>query len=334
MAHHFLNIQNSFPPFRKSGKIAFFCHSSYEPRSLASINTTERCHGIESVFIFHFHDFLGSKAYLQNHTKLVQYFASVSSNDPIQIPVESSVQNGLLESYKPTMLEAINHADYIAIDISTFNRGVLIYLLDVILREKGDKPLYLFYSDPEKYATEKCGVSTTWLTNGVKNVLTVPGFLGDKQEQKPSLLILLLGCDAEREISTIEEVNPDKIVVIMQSTLKCRKGLREVYLKNHAMILERYADKITNILSVKPHGWEAVYDVFTRIYALYRNQYNLTALLHGTKMQVVGAVTFCQKHPDVELLYSQPEEYNCNDYTYGMGPTWWLSVPDMNMFKK
>ena len=67
---------------------------------------------------------------------------------------------------------------------------------------------------------------------------------------------------------------------------------------------------------------------------MYRNQYNITACLDGTKMQVVGAVAFCQKHPDIELLYMEPEKYNCDYYTEGIGVTWWLEVPDMQRFKK
>jgi hypothetical protein len=334
MAHHFLNIQNSFPPFRKGGKTAFFCHSSYEPRCMASINTSEGCQGIDSVFIFHSHNFLESKAYQNNHSQIVRHFGSVSHSDPVQIPVESSVKDKSLDTYKHLITEAITQADDIAFDISTFNSGIMIYLLDLIMREKGSKPLYLFYSEPEKYGTEKNGKTAAWLTKGVKDIISVPGFFGEKQEQRQSLLVLLLGCDAERAISTIEEVNPDKIVVISQGTLKCRKGLQEIYLKSHGQILERYADKIATILTVPPKGWEAVYDVFSRVYALYRNQYNLTALLQGTKMQVFGAVTFCQKHPSIELLYMQPEKYNSGAYTHGVGQTWWLDVPDMNLFKK
>jgi hypothetical protein len=64
--------------------------------------------------------------------------------------------------------------------------------------------------------------------------------------------------------------------------------------------------------------------------------YNITAVLDGTKMQVLGAVTvtFCQKYPCIELIYSQPEEYNSDAYSHGVGQTKWLSVPNMDMFKK
>ncbi len=298
------------------------------------MKTSEGCQSISSAFIFHSNDFLESKIYQQHHTQLVRHFGSISTNDPIQIPVLSSVQDDSIDTYKHLITEAISQADDVVVDISTFNRGILIYLLDLVLKEKGDKPLYLFYTEPEKYGSEKNGRRGTWLTKGVKNIISVPGFLGDKQEQKQSLLVLLLGCDAERAIATIDAVNPDKMVVISQGTLRCRKGLQEIYLKSHGKILDRYAEKITTILTVPPQGWEAVYDVFARIHALYRNQYNLTALLHGTKMQVIGAVTFCQKHPGIEVLYSQPEKYNCNSYTQGMGQTWWLDVPNMNLFKK
>ena len=334
MAHHFLNLQNSFPPFRRGGETAFFCHSSYEPRSLASIKSSESCQSIGSAFIFHSHNFLESKLYQQHHTQLVRHIGSISINDPVQIPVESSVKDDSLEAYKYLIAEAISQADDIVVDISTFNRGIMIYLLDLILRDKGNKPLYLFYTEPEKYGSESNGRRGVWLTKGVKDIISVPGFLGSKQEQKQSLLVLLLGCNAERAISTIDSVNPDKIVVVSQGTLRCRKGLQEIYLKSHGKVIDRYAEKITTILTVPQQGWESVYDVFARIHALYRNKYNISSLLHGTKMQVFGAVTFCQKHPSIELLYSQPERYNCDSYTYGIGQTWWLDVPDMKLFKK
>lgn len=334
MAHHFINVQNSTPPFRKDGKTALFCHSSFEPRCLASINTPDCCQGVDSVFIFHSHDFLESKIYLQNHTEIVRQLGAVSTNAPVQLPIEYGVDDKLLESYQHLIIEAISRVDDIAIDISTFNRGVMIYLLDLILREKGNKPLILFYSEPEKYGTERDAKSTTWLTRDVKSINTVPGFLGDKAEQKQSLLVMLIGCDAERAIATIEMVNPDKIVLISQGALKCRKGLQELYLRNHGKILERYGENIATILTVPPHGWEAVYDVFARVHAIYRNTYNLTAVLDGTKMQVLGAVTFCQKYPSIELIYSQPKQYNCDAYTYGIGQTKWLSVPNMDRFKK
>lgn len=242
--------------------------------------------------------------------------------------------DNLLDSYRYLITESLNRADDIAIDITTFNRGRMIYLLDLILKEKGNKPLYLFYTEPERYGTENNGKKSTWLTKGVKNSIAVPGFSGEKEESRQSLLVLLLGYDAERAVANVEAFNPDKIVVISQGTLKCRRGLQEVYLKSHGKVLERYADRIVNILTVHPHGWEAVYDVFTRVNALYRNQFNISAILHGTKMQVFGAVTFCQKHPSIELVYMEPEKYNCDAFTQGIGHAWWLEVPDMRLFKK
>jgi len=67
---------------------------------------------------------------------------------------------------------------------------------------------------------------------------------------------------------------------------------------------------------------------------MYKNEYNISACLNGTKMQVFGAMAFCQKHRDIELLYQEPEQYNCDSYTEGIGITWWLKVPDIAMFKK
>ncbi len=334
MAHHFLNIQNSYPPFRRGGKTAFFCHSSYESRTLASMRLSEGLQGVDTAFVLHSDDFLESETYRHNHIQLVQYFGSISTNDPVQIPMQCGVKDGMLDTCSALITESLNRADDIAIDITTFNRGRMIYLLNFILMERGNKPLYLFYTEPEKYGTEKNGKRGAWLTKGVKNIVSVPGFQGDKQENRESLLVLLLGYDSERAVNDIEAVNPDKIVVLSQGTLKCRRGLQEVYLKSYSTVLERYADRIVNILTVPPYGWEAVYDVLTRIYALYKNQFNMSAILHGTKMQVFGAVTFCQKNPNIELIYVEPEKYNCEAFTQGVGQTWWLDVPDMSLFKK
>ncbi len=334
MAHHFMNIQNSYPPFKKGGKTAFFCHSSYEPRSIASIQSSEKCHGIDSAFIFHSNDFLGSKEYKHNHAQIADHFGSVSINQPIEMPVDYDNKNFLLDSHRELIRQNLNEVDDIAVDLSTFTRGRMIRLVDFIIKEKGNKPLYLFYSEPEKYATEKNGKKASWLTKGTKNIITIPGFSGEKQDSKKSLLVLLLGHDSERSIATVEAVDPDMMVVISQGTLKQRKGLQEVFLKNNASILDKYANKIATILTVPSRGWESVYDVLNRIHGLYKNHYNITASLDGTKMQVFGALAFCQKHPNIQLLYTEPEKYNCDSYTHGIGLTWWLEVPDMNRFKK
>ena len=329
-----LNIQNSYPPFKHGGSTAFFCHSSYEPRTLASIQSSEKCYGIGSAFIFHSSDYLGSENYKQNHSRIVDHFSAVSINDPIQVLVACDQKDDPIDVYSDAISKALSQADDIAVDLSTFTRVRMIRLIDFIIREKGDKPLYLFYSEPEKYATEKNSPKSAWLTRGAKHIVSVPGFPGDKQADKQSLLVLLLGHDTERAVSTIEAVNPDMVVVVSQGTLKYRKKLQEVFLKNNANIVKKYADKIATILTVPPRGWEAVYDVFSRIHGMYNNRYNITASLDGTKMQVFGALAFCQKHPCIELLYMEPERYNCDSYTEGIGVTWWLEVPDMNRFKK
>ncbi len=334
MAHHFTNIQNSSPPFKPGGKTLFFCHSSYEPRALASIKASERCHGIDYSFIFHSNDYLGSEAYRENHGKIVEHLGALSANAPVEVPVDCENRDDLIHSHQDAIKKTLQQVDDIAVDMSTFTRGRMICLLDLIIREKGDRPLYLFFSEPEKYATEQSEVNTAWMTRGAKNIVSVPGFGGDKQADKKKLLVLLLGHDAERAVSVVETVDPDMIVVVSQGALKHRKKLREVYLKINANIMKKYGPRIATILTVPPRGWEAVYDVFGRIHGMYRNQYNITACLGGTKMQVVGALAFCQKHPGIELLYMEPEQYNCDSYTEGIGVTWWLEVPDMQMFKK
>jgi len=334
MAHHFTNLQNSYPPFKPDGKTAFFCHSSFEPRALASIRSSDRCHGIDYSFVFHSNDYLGSEAYRENHGKIVEHLGSVSTNTPVEVPVDCENRDDLIHSYRDSIRKTLQQVDDIALDMSTFTRGRMICLLDLIIREKGDKPLYLFYSEPEKYATEQAENNTAWMTKGAKNIVSVPGFGGDRQTEKKKLLVLLLGHDAERAVSVVETVDPDMIVVVSQGTLKHRKKLQEVFLRINANILEKYGPRIATIHTAPPRGWEAVYDLFGRIHGMYCNQYNITACLDGTKMQVVGAVAFCQKHPGIELLYMEPEKYNCASYTEGIGNTWWLEVPDMNMFKK
>ncbi|MCP4088669.1 MAG: hypothetical protein GY746_02600 [Gammaproteobacteria bacterium] len=334
MAQYFTNIQNSYPPFTPDGKTAFFCHSSYEPRALASIKSSERCCGIDSTFIFHTNDYLGNEIYEKNHSEMVAYFSTVSANAPVEVSIDADIKDGLIHSYQDSIRESLSQADDIAVDMSTFTRGRMICLLDFIIREKGDKPLYLFYAEPEKYATENYGGDSAWLTKGTKSIVSVPGFLGEKQPDKKQLLILLLGHDVERVGSVVEDVDPDMIVVVSQGALKSRKKLQEASLKSNACILQKYGDRITTILTAPARGWETVYDAFARIFGMYRNQYNITAYLDGTKMQVFGAVTFCQKNPSVELLYMEPEKYNCDFYTDGIGTTWWLEVPNMDMFKK
>ncbi len=334
MAHHFTNIQNSYPPFKKGGKTAFFCHSSYEPRTLACISSSERCPKITSTFIFHSSECLGSEKYKKNHARIVDHFSEMTGNDPIEVPVVFHLEDDLIDTHGDSIIHALNEADDIAVDLTTFTRGVMIRLLDFIIQNRGKKPLYLFYSEPEKYATEKNGNRSAWLTKGTRNIISVPGFSGEKQAGKSTLLVSLLGHDVERATSTIEAVNPDMIVIVSQRTLVYRKKLQEVFLKTSANIVKKYADKIETILTVPPRGWEEMYDALIRIQGLYKNRYNIIASLDGTKIQVFGALAFCQRHRSVELLYTEPEKYNCDSYSEGVGVSWWVEVPDIGMFKK
>lgn len=334
MAHHFTNIQNSYPPFKKGGKTAFFCHSSFEPRTLACIPSSERCPNIVATFIFHSRDCLGSDKYKKNHAKIVDHFSEISLNDPIEVPVVFQHEDDLIATHGDSIVHALNEADDIVVDLSTFTRGVMVRIVDFILRSKGNKPLYIFYSEPDKYATEKNGNRIAWLAKGTRNIISVPGFSGEKQEDKKTLLVVLLGHNAEQSISTIGTVNPDMIVVVSQRTLMCRKKLQGVFLKNSATVVKQYADKIASILTVPLRGWEEMYDVLIRIKGLYSNQYNIIVSLDGTKIQAFGALAFCQRHQSVELLYAEPEEYNCDSYSEGVGVSWWVEVPDIGRFKK
>lgn len=334
MAHHFTNIQNSYPPFKKGGKTAFFCHSSYEPRTLACISSAAGCQNIGSAFIFHSSNCLGSDKYKRNHAKIVDHFSEVSLNDPIEVPVVINHEDDLLAAHAESIIHALNQADDIAVDVSTFTRGVMIRLVDFIIKNRGNKPLYLFYSEPDKYATEKNGNRSAWLTKGTKNIISVPDFFGEKHAGKKTLLVALLGHDAARAISTIEAINPDSIVIVSQRTLMCRKKLQEVFLKSSASVVKQYTDKIATIHTVPPRGWEEMYDVLIRIKGLYGNQYNIVVSLDGTKVQVFGALAFCQRHRSIELLYAEPDKYNCDSYSEGVGVSWWVEVPDIGLFKK
>ncbi len=277
---------------------------------------------------------MGSDKYKKNHARIVDHFSEISINDPIEVPVVFHHEDALIETHADSIVHALSEADDIAVDLSTFTRGVMIRLVDFIINRKGNKPLYLFYSEPDKYATEKNGNRSAWLAKGTRNIISVPGFSGEKHEGKKTMLVVLLGHNAERAISTIEAVKPDMIVIVSQRTLICRKKLQEVFLKSSASVVKQYADKIATILTVPQRGWEEMYDVLIRIKGLYNNQYNIIASLDGTKIQVFGALAFCQRHRSVELLYVEPEKYNCDSYSEGVGVSWWVEVPDIGMFKK
>ncbi|MEJ2529493.1 MAG: hypothetical protein P8Z39_05295, partial [Gammaproteobacteria bacterium] len=84
-------------------------------------------------------------------------------NDPIEVPVVFQHEDDLIATYGDSIIHALNEADDIVVDLSTFTRGVMVRIVDFILRSKGITSVYFLFGTRQvchrKKRQQNCVVS-------------------------------------------------------------------------------------------------------------------------------------------------------------------------------
>lgn len=304
----------------KPGKDAIlFCHSSYEMRSLAIKKKNMIAGDIKYVFIIHSENFKSSPLYRNNHQELIAYFKSTCNAIIIELAASKDSALSFIDRTEIQLGEYINNSKEIIVDISTFPRERMILLLDFIKRVAPNKNIHVVYCEPKEYASEINDEAKSWLSQGVRRIAPIPGFNGRQHTQKGCLLVIQLGHEGERALMTIKKIEPDKLILVGQSQDQYKEGIDKIFKKQSQSIINEFAHKIEKIYLLPAHDCQASYNILWRIYELFNKKYNISANLNGTKLQVIGAMRYCQENRNIELVYSDPQFYNYTAYSKGIG---------------
>jgi len=204
---------------------------------------------------------------------------------------------------------------FITIDISGFTK---IYLLELLYYLVAEQNLGI----PRLLHTTQA-YSPTRLTHGVEQITTIPNFFGTISLDKPTVLILFLGFEAERSVTVWKHFNPAKTIALITSPPRYGNLAYLKYAqKNNAYLLSQPSVEIRDAPADNPY---AVRNVLEAIYDEVKGSFNMVIGPFGTKPQTVGVFLFCLEHSKVQVVYSFPVSYTKSYLKRKPGPT--LQLP-------
>ena len=212
------------------------------------------------------------------------------------------------------------------LDISVFPKDRLWVLVDLLSRISPRSRVALTYTEPEAYDTELSPGG--WLSKGVVEVISLPGFNGRQDPNKRSLLILNTGHENERMTITVNNREPNVIVLLAQGQKQHSALSRSAAARIVSKLREDYGSIVDqeSLFDIDARDFLAVRSAIRHIYDVKQSEYNISVAFFGTKLQAIGALLACQENRRIEALYAQPQIYHRQKYSEGVGSSWMVTV--------
>lgn len=207
------------------------------------------------------------------------------------------------------------------VDITSLSHELLVLLLGMLHELNGLNRTSLIYVGAAAYSTNT-EQNAMWLSRGVKDVRSVLGFPGTMLPSRKLHLIILTGFEVERASEVILRYEPASMSIGLGA-----KG-QSVSDSHHSKNKE-FFDGITAFATSQNYGTDEVFQfsfscispietrdqLITHINELGGfSQKNLVVCPLNTKLSTVGVVLAALEHPEIQICYAEPEEYNIDGY--------------------
>lgn len=281
----------------------FLCFASFEERCL-SVPRTLKGKKIAKTIIFQFEEFKhasnGNLAELA--IQLPNYEHVELKNNLPMMSVDILV--GIISEIKRLKFKNI------LVDVSCFNREVLLILLHLLYSEKDN-----FFSI--KFIYNSAGEMPFDLSFGLLDVRSVFGFGGLASPLKKDHIIVLLGFEYERARQIIEEYEPALVTIAiggknesisLELHEKNRKALDNFNKLKNQIICP--IDEIEIPINSPRDTMMALQSIIAK-----NNQYNTILAPLNTKLSTIGAGMAAILGSDIQICYSQMADYNFVNYS-------------------
>ena len=218
-----------------------------------------------------------------------------------------------IEKKNQAMLEIVNYCkEYIneginiTIDVTCFSRIDLIVLLDYITSYIKNSKIKIIYSSPVRHGE--------WLSRGYSEISNIIGFPGVFDASKSTALVVLSGFEVERPLNFIEEYEPDKIFLGVSNPAVLDEFGKRNYLVQRGLL------DLSNVCEFEfsARNINECLNNLENIVTKEINNFNIVLAPLCTKMTTVASFIFARRHPEVQLAYCYPQEYNVTDYSSGI----------------
>jgi hypothetical protein len=193
----------------------------------------------------------------------------------------------------------------ITVDVTSFNRESLLVAFNILYSLSNNITTRVLYVSPEEHGE--------WLTKGHRLVRNVIGFAGIQNSSKPTLLIILSGFEKDRAVSTIEEIEPGKVLMGIGNPPTKETFLEENLQKQELVLSQQATDRFRFSADSISDSKKDIKEVIQE----YTDDYNLVLSPMSTKLSTLGAWGAARESREVQVVYTIPSEYNLKNYSSG-----------------
>lgn len=288
-------------------KNVYIIYPSWEERSFLGFQRYLVNNSLDIVYIIEKENSINSEVTLSSINKIKQLCLD---NDIEIIPV--SINNNEKEIYEQViyLVETIDRQNKIFLDITTMSRNIIWTLLFSIKQCYSN--LEVLYNLPECYCDD-------WISKEPSTPSLLFKHSGIIDLDLKNCLIIITGFDTDRTKQLVKFYDPQKIVLLVQSSNQFDNNKRNNSKDHLNVCLELgYNPNNIEINSIDAYGIDLGRKVIEFVTLKYKEEYNLIFASLGPKLSAISLYEVFLNNSEIALSYVPSKKYNPN-YCRGLG---------------
>jgi hypothetical protein len=201
------------------------------------------------------------------------------------------------------------------VDTTTFNREALIVAVALLRMRHPQCTIRALYTSPLDHGE--------WLSRGYRAIRNITGFSGVQVASRPTLLAILSGFESERTAKLVDEHEPAKVLLGIGDPPTSDRFLK----RNEAEQELTFARQTVEQFRFPADTIDGCRRVLGPIVDRHLRTHNIVLAPMSTKLSTLAAFVVAEQHPEVQLTYCVPGEYNTTGYSTGIGEIFVDAVP-------
>lgn len=213
------------------------------------------------------------------------------------------------------------HEKFMVIDITSLSHELLVVLLGILHSLQVMNRVTLLYVGAAEYSFNAPG-DAVWLSRGVRSIRSILGFPGTMLPSKKLHLVVLAGFEVERASEVIVRYEPASMSIGLG---KREQSVSVAHHDKNKLFFDRLNQFVKELDADNKeiHQFEfSCVDPFLTKNQLLSHIDSLKALGDknivicplNTKLSTVGVVLAAIEHPEIQICYAEPDEYNTEGY--------------------
>lgn len=249
-------------------------------------------------------------------TENIDRYHQLVGNNGISIEVNNHIL-GVADKLS-TLILSFDRSVRTIVDITAISNEMLLILIALLREYNLLENLTLCYTSAAEYSFNS-STQEIWLSKGVSSIRSILGYPGVQLPSQPLHLVLMTGFEVERALETISRFEP--VILSLGVGAREESVSKKHYEANIAFAkrLEEFIfEQEQNCSTLTKFSFSCIDPQQTKL-NLHNHlsnfpSHNIVICPLNTKISTVGAGLYCFEHPEVQLCYTQPIEYNLGGY--------------------